>query len=254
MPEVSIHTLSRPTTMFDLIAFDADDTLWHNETTYVLLREKLKQLLAGQVSSEIIASELFHTETNNIPYFGFGIKSYTLSMIETAIRLTNGNVPAQLLQQIIEQARRVNTIPLQLLDSVQECVARLAETHTLMMITKGDSSEQESKIARSGLARYFKYIEIVSDKTEARYETILARYNVTPERWLMVGNSMKSDICPVLALGGWAVYIHYPGSWAYENDTPPQDGHHSYFELDHIGELPALVDRLEQSNFYKEET
>ena len=234
--------------MFEIIAFDADDTLWHNETTYVLLREKLKQLLAGQVSGELIESELFHTETTNIPFFGFGIKSYTLSMIETAIRLTEGNLSAHLLQQIIAQARAVNTLPLQLLDSVQESVACLAATHTLMMITKGDSSEQESKITRSGLAHYFKYIEVVSDKTEQRYKTILARYNISPDRWLMVGNSMKSDICPVLRLGGWAVYIHYPDSWAYENDTPPEEGQLRYFELDHIGLLPELVDRLENDS------
>lgn len=228
---------------FDVIAFDADDTLWHNESLYSLTQEKLKQLLAGYIETDGLEQKLYKTETRNLHYFGYGIKSFTLSMIETAIELTEGRITGQEIQEIINLAKAMLKADIQLFDYAEETVTRLAESYPLMIITKGDLFDQETKIARSGLAPYFKHVEIISEKTAGSYASLLARHHLAPQRFLMVGNSLKSDILPVVALGGQAVYVPYQFTWVHETVVKPE-GEQSYFQLDHLGQLPALVDRL----------
>jgi putative hydrolase of the HAD superfamily len=230
--------------MIDLIAFDADDTLWQNETLYLAAQSQFKQLLARYHDPEWIAQRLDQTEARNLEHFGYGIKSFILSMIETAVELTEGRIQGEEVQQIVNFGKDMLHTPIQPLDHVEETVARLAESHDLMIITKGDLLDQETKVARSGLARYFKYVEITSGKSRDTYRAILTRHQVEPSRFMMVGNSLKSDILPVVELGGIAVYIPHPLTWAHENQLDRQIESDRYFELEHIGLLPALVERL----------
>jgi putative hydrolase of the HAD superfamily len=232
-------------TPFDVIAFDADDTLWHNEMLFSMTQDKFQQLLARYTGAELALDTLYEIEIRNLETFGYGIKGFALSMIEAAIELTHGQVVGQDIQQIIDFARGMLRAPVQLLDHVAELIPRLAETYTLMLITKGDLFDQESKIAQSGLADYFAHVEIVSDKRQDIYQTLLRKHKIAPERFLMVGNSLRSDILPVVALGGAAVYIPYHLTWAHETvgDADAQQ----YFELEHIGLLPALIERLSDS-------
>jgi len=228
---------------FDVIAFDADDTLWHNESLYSLTQEKLKQLLAGYIGTEGLEQKLYQTEMRNLHYFGYGIKGFALSMIETAIELTEGRITGQEIQEIINLAKAMLKADIQLFDHAEETVTLLAESYPLMIITKGDLFDQETKIARSGLARYFKHIEIISEKTTDSYASLLARHQIAPQHFLMVGNSLKSDILPVVALGGQAVYVPYQLTWVHETVAKPEEKQ-GYFQLDHLGQLPALVARL----------
>jgi putative hydrolase of the HAD superfamily len=233
--------------MFDLIAFDADDTLWHNELLYAEAEDKLKTLLASYVDGETVEQKLFETEMGNLKYYGYGIKSFTLSMIETAIGLTKGQIQGAEVQQIIGFARDMLTAEVQLLEHVEETLRALAQSYALMMITKGDLLDQKSKLSRSRLSDYFQVVEVVSDKTRQTYETLLAKHRIKPQHFLMVGNSLKSDILPVLALGGYAVYVPYQTTWVHEIvDSPPFE-HDGYYELEHIGQLPRLVEELSSS-------
>ena len=230
--------------MFDVIAFDADDTLWHNETLYSMTQDRFKQLLSRYRDTDRIDRELYETEMRNLQYYGYGIKAFTLSMIETAIELTDAQIQGREIREIIGFAREMLKAPVRLLEGVQEVIHTLSASHQLMIITKGDLFDQESKIARSGLADYFSQVEIVSHKTEDTYKALLAQHHMRPDRFLMVGNSLKSDILPVLAVGGQAVYIPYHLTWAHEVVTAPHENRPGYFELEHIGQLPALLEKL----------
>jgi putative hydrolase of the HAD superfamily len=228
--------------MFDVIAFDADDTLWHNETIFVMTQDKFRALLTPYVEGELTEQKLFETEMRNLRYFGYGIKSFTLSMIETAIELTEGRIPGGEIRAIIEFAKAMTEHPVELLDHVAEVVPQLSERHTLMLITKGDLFDQESKLAKSGLGEHFAQIEIVSDKTPEVYRRIFAKHQIDPQRFLMIGNSLRSDILPVVEAGGRAVYIPYHYTWAHEVVTPPETEHKGYVELEHVG---LLLERIE---------
>lgn len=230
--------------MFDIIAFDADDTLWHNEILYSMTQDKFKQLLSSYHPPEWIDQKLYETEMRNLHYFGYGIKGFTLSMIETAIELTEGRIQGKEIQEIIDFAKEMLRAEVQLLEYVEETITTLSRSFDLMLITKGDLFDQEIKIAHSGLADYFKYIEIISEKAEDSYKTILARYNIHPNRFIMVGNSLKSDILPVIALGGQAVHIPYQITWLHESIAADRVKQSNYFELKHIGLLPALIESL----------
>jgi putative hydrolase of the HAD superfamily len=225
----------------DLIAFDADDTLWHSEYLYKQAEERLGEILAPYGVDGRAGEELFATEMRNLSYYGFGFKSFALSMIETAIRLSGGRVQSWEIQQMIELAKQMIDTPVQVLDGVPEAVAALAASHRLMVITKGDLLDQERKLDRSGLAPHFAHVEIVSDKNEGVYRQLLARYRVAPQRFLMVGNSLRSDILPVVALGGHAVHIPYHTTWAHETVDWPEELPQGYVELAYIGRLPGLV-------------
>ena len=226
--------------MFDLIAFDADDTLWHNETLFTLTQSSFRALLAPYLLRPWTGEELYATELRNLQHFGYGIKGFMLSMIETAIELTGADLPVAVIQQIIGLGKAMLAAPVELLDHVAEVLPALAAAAPLLLLTKGDLFDQEAKIARSGLAPHFRHIEIVSDKTPQSYSALLAKYAVPPKRFLMVGNSLRSDIVPVIALGGRAVHIPYHTTWVHE-----QVAHAalpvSIVALAHVGLLPTWL-------------
>jgi putative hydrolase of the HAD superfamily len=230
--------------MLDLIAFDADDTLWHTEHLYSDAQERFQQLLVPYGVTEQIKQKLFAVESANLGVFGFGIKSFALSMIETAITLTSGAITGRDIQRVIDLAKGMLSAEVQLLDHAEDTVVRLAQDFPLMIITKGDLLDQESKIERSGLGQHFKYVEIVSDKNPASYAALLARHNLRPAGFLMIGNSLRSDVLPVLAVGARAVHIPYRLTWAHERVSPEELHGASYAELEHLGQLPELVQRL----------
>nr|PZN22630.1 MAG: haloacid dehalogenase [Chloroflexota bacterium] len=234
--------------MLDVIAFDADDTLWHNETLFVMTQERFRDLLAPYLSRPWTGQELYEIELRNLQHFGYGIKGFTLSMIETAIELTRGRVTAHEIRQIIEFGRGMLSSPIELIDGVEEVIPALARDYRLMLITKGDLFEQETKIAKSGLAQHFAHVEIVSEKTEAAYRALLAARGIDPSRFLMVGNSMRSDILPVLALGGHAVYVPYHVTWAHEVIPDEALTRRDFHQIASLTELPALISQLAASS------
>lgn len=230
-------------TQFNLLAFDADDTLWHNESHYQKTQERFQALLAPYVSTQTTKDALYATEMRNLKHFGYGAKSFALSMIETAIELTDGRVQGSEIQQIIDAVKGMLTNDIGLLPDVQETLAVLARRYPLMLITKGDLFDQESKLARSGLAGYFDHVEIVSEKTSDVYAALLDKTNVAPERFLMVGNSVRSDILPVVEIGGHAVHVPYHVTWAHEAAT--DHGSDGYHQLERIEQLPDLLRQTE---------
>lgn len=205
-----------------LIAFDADDTLWVNEPNYVNVKLKLCELLSHYLDEETLSQRFYDAQIRNLQVFGYGAKSFMLSMIETAIELTNGAITGLEIQQIISTGRRLLDFPIELLDGVSEVLDVLSQKYDLMVLTKGDLFDQESKIARSGLGHYFSHVEIVSEKYEQAYTRILKKYRVQPAEFLMIGNSLKSDVLPVVHIGGQAVYIPYKTTWAHEQVTAEQ--------------------------------
>ena len=230
----------------DVIAFDADDTVWHNETLYADAQSKFQELLASYDGDRAVLDELYETEMANLPCFGYGIKSFALSMIETAIRLSGGQIPAGEIQGIIDIAKGMKQAPVSLLDHVEDVIRALSDTHRLMLITKGDLLDQERKVANSGLAPYFEAVEVVTEKTADVYRDLLAKHQIVPERFVMVGNSLRSDVLPVIALGARAVHIPYRITWAHETAPVHPDEADGYVELEHIGLLPGFVGRLEK--------
>lgn len=224
----------------DVIAFDADDTLWQNEDLFYATHEKFKRLLAKYHDERWIGERLYQTEARNFSHFGYGVKGFTLSMIETAIELSEGRISAAEIQTIIEMGREMMNAPIELLDGVRETIEHLAQSFDLMLITKGDLFHQEAKIARSGLKDHFKRIEIVSEKDIKIYQHILMKHSIRPERFLMIGNSLKSDILPVIAMGGIAVHIPYKTEWVHERVSAEELHGKQYIEVKHISHLVAL--------------
>ncbi len=230
--------------MFQLIAFDADDTLWHNENLFAHTQERFRRLLKPYQEPESINQKLFETEMRNLNYFGYGVKGFTLSMIETAIELTDGQISGNEIGEIIKFAKAMVKAPVEPLEGVAETLPALAESYPLAVITKGDLFHQEAKLARSGLGNFFRHVEIVSNKDGEVYRAILQKHHVSPENFLMVGNSPRSDISPILEIGGYAVHIPYRITWAHEagNEDPIQSPR--FFQLESIRQLPALLERL----------
>lgn len=231
--------------MFDLIAFDADDTLWHNESLYAAAEGKLAELLSDYADSDTVGQRLFETEMGNLEYYGYGIKSFTLSMIETAIKISGSKIQGDRIEQIILLARTMLTNQTELLEHVEETVRDLSQSYPLMIITKGDLLDQEVKLSRADIGDYFQHVEIVSHKNQATYADLLSRHKIEPHRFLMVGNSLKSDVLPVVELGGHGVYIPYHVTWAHEVVEHHPGDHNGYHELEHIGQLPELIERLQ---------
>ncbi|MCB0572882.1 MAG: GNAT family N-acetyltransferase [Phaeodactylibacter sp.] len=223
------------------IAFDADDTLWVNEPIFQQTQERLKALLAPYVAPEIFDEQLYATERNNLHLFGYGVKGFTLSMIETAIQLTNGKMDGRTAQQIIGMGKEMLEHPIELLDGVEETIEALAPYYELMIITKGDLFDQESKAARSGLAGRFRHIEVVSEKDEDTYRRVFQRHGISLSQVLMVGNSLKSDILPICRLGGKAVHVPYHISWVHEQVASHQMEGHDYDEIGNLRQLIRLL-------------
>ena len=235
--------------MFEVIAFDADDTLWHNEPHYRDMQQKVSAMLAQYHEPAWVTQRLYETEIRNLEHYGYGAKGFTLSLIETAIELTEGRISGSEIAQIIALTKTMLSAPIELLDGVRETIEQLADQHELMVITKGDLFDQTAKLARSGLGDCFRHIEIVPDKTAAVYGAITARHRLDPQRFLMIGNSLKSDVLPVLALGGHAVYIPYQTTWAHEHVPEAELADKHFHEIAHIGALPAWLTALSERDY-----
>lgn len=226
------------------IGFDADDTLWHNERFYILTQDRFADLLGDYADRETLDRRLLESETRNIGHYGYGIKGFTLSMIETAIDVTEGRVPAGIIRQILEIGQEMLRHPIELLPHAQDAVAAMAASHhRVLLITKGDLLDQERKLAESELREYFDRVEIVSEKTEGTYRRIFSEHGDGPERAMMVGNSMRSDIRPAIEAGAWAAFVPFHLAWELEAADPPED-RSRFRTLDNLGELVALVDEL----------
>lgn len=226
----------------EIIAFDADDTLWHNESLFTITQDKYKKLLSKYHSEEWIDQRLFDTETENIQHFGYGVKGFTLSMIETAIELSEGRISGAEIMQIIDFAKEMLRSPIELLEGVAEAIEKLSQTHDLMIITKGDLFDQESKIARSGLAEYFSKIEIVKEKDDEVYQKIFTKYAIDKDKFVMVGNALKSDILPVLRIGASAIHIPYHTTWAREIVHENELSNYNFLQIKRINDLPNFFE------------
>ncbi len=222
------------------IGFDADDTLWQNEQYYRLTEKRFAALLADYAEPEDLSGRLLEAETRNLRAYGFGIKGFTLSMIETAIEVTEGRVPASVIQQIVDAGRDLLSHPIEPLPHARAVLEQLSGNYRLVLITKGDLFDQERKLAQSGLGELFNAVEIVSDKSAATYERVFSRHGDGPERAMMVGNSLKSDIVPAIKAGCWGVYVPHSLTWALERDEAPS-GHRRYRHIEHLGELMDIV-------------
>lgn len=224
-----------------VIGLDADDTLWHNEKIFARVQERYRALLAQYHDAAAVDRTLLATERRNVPHYGYGVKGFTLSAIETAIELTEGRISAREIQTLIDTGREMLAHPVELLDGVAETLPTLARSHRLLVITKGDLVDQQRKLAKSGLAEHFAGVEIVSEKDPATYAGILRRQGTEPGDFLMVGNSLKSDVLPVLEVGGSAAHVPYQVTWALEQSDEVPDAPDRFFKLGSIRELPDLV-------------
>ncbi len=225
------------------IGFDADDTLWHNENIFERVHERYCELLARHHDPETVRRALQATENRNLDLYGYGIKGFMLSSIETAIELTGGRLSVAEVRELLELGRGMLEHPVELLDGAEEVLALLAPRFRLLLITKGDLRDQERKLAKSGIAGRFHGVDIVSEKDARAYERILRRHAVEPSEFLMVGNSIRSDILPVLALGGAGVHVPYRITWSHEHSEKPLAAEGRFFEAASLRELPGIVDR-----------
>lgn len=229
------------------IGFDADDTLWQNEAFFRLTQDRFSDLLADHAEVDHLHDRLLAAERRNLGHYGFGVKGFTLSMIETAIEVTEGRVPASIIAEIMAAGREMLAHPIELLPHAQAAVEALAKSHRVLLVTKGDLLDQERKLAQSGLGDLFHAVEIVSNKTAPVYAGIFARHGDGPDRALMVGNSMKSDVLPALQAGAWGVYVPHGLTWALEAADPPED-HPRYHALESLSGLADLVSLIEINN------
>lgn len=228
----------------DLIVFDADDTLWHTEIHYIQAQEDVKQLLSPWGTSERIDSIVHASIIDNLPQYGYGIKAFILSLIEVAIQISGGEIGADRIEQILSIGKTMIAGEVVLRPHVIETLQSLSPTYRTMILTKGDLLDQSTKVKRSGIAQYFNMVEIVNDKTPETYAAILDKYRIEPQNFLMVGNTIRSDIHPVLAVGGTAVHIPADSTWEHEMVPDFDTSQNGFYELDHIGQLPDLINRI----------
>jgi putative hydrolase of the HAD superfamily len=233
-------------TRITTIGFDADDTLWHNERFFRLTQDHFVSLLADYTDRDTLEARLLAAERRNLGQYGFGIKGFVLSMIETAIEVTDQRVPARVIAELLAAGQDMLRHPIELLPHAAEAIAALAPAHRLILITKGDLLDQERKLAQSGLGDLFDAVEIVSDKTPTIYARIFAQHGDGPEAALMVGNSMKSDIIPPILAGGWAVHVPHGLEWEIEKADPPLD-HPRFRQIRDLGQLTDLMGWLDGS-------
>ncbi len=225
------------------IGFDADDTLWHNEQFFRLTEARFAALLADYAPADHLQERLLAAERRNLGQYGFGVKGFVLSMIETAIEVTDARVPATVIADLVAAGREMLAHPIDLLPQAQQVVTALSGRFRLVLITKGDLLDQERKLAQSGLGDLFHAFEIVSDKTPETYARIFARHGHGAARAMMVGNSLRSDVIPVLTAGGWGVHVPHDLTWALEHADAPE-AHPRFRALPDLGGLPTLIDSL----------
>ena len=222
------------------IGFDADDTLWYHEPYYRMTQDHFARLLADQADPEHLQDRLLEAERRNLGHYGFGVKGFILSMIETAIEVTEGRVPAKVIAEIMAAGREMLSHPIELLPDARAAVTALSKTHRIILITKGDLMDQDRKLAQSGLGDMFHAVEVVSDKTAATYVRAFTRHGTGAAQAMMVGNSLKSDVLPAIDAGAWGVHVPSGIPWALDAADPPV-GHPRYRELPGLGALVPLV-------------
>ena len=225
------------------IGFDADDTLWHNEQFFKLTEARFAELLVEHAEPGLVGDSLLEIERRNLRHYGYGIKGFTLSMIETAIEVTEGRVPASVIEKILTYGRELLSHPVETLPHAQETLETLIGRYRLILITKGDLFDQERKLAQSGLGEMFDAVEIVSEKDTATYARIFALHGDGPDRSMMVGNSMRSDILPAIQAGSWAIHVPHEHEWGHERADAPV-GAARFRTIGHLGELVGLLDDL----------
>lgn len=226
------------------IGFDADDTLWHNERFFRITQDRFAALLADYTERDHLAERLLAAEKRNLGHYGFGIKGFVLSMIETAIEVTNKAVPASVIDDLLAAGREMLEHPIELLPHAREAIEALAPDYRILLITKGDLLDQERKLAQSGLGDLFDGVEIVSHKTPAIYTDIFTRHGESASRAMMVGNSLRSDVIPAIEAGGWGIYVPHDLTWELEHATPPKDAAR-FAEIPSLGALHDFVRTLE---------
>ena len=224
----------------EVIAFDADDTLWVNEPYFQETERKFCELLEDFLPQHTTAKELFRIEIQNLSLYGYGIKGFMLSMIETALQITDHRISNEAIEKIINYGKDLLARPIELLDGVTEVLDALKDRYRLVVATKGDLLDQERKLRKSGIEHYFHHIEIMSDKTEADYRKLVQHLDIQPASFLMLGNSIKSDILPVLAIGGHAIHIPYHTTWAHEKVEQPVE-HPQFRTISSIADVLPLV-------------
>lgn len=227
-----------------VIAFDADDTLWINEPYFVETENKFCELLEDYLSKQGLSQELYKTEIHNLQYYGYGIKGYILSMIEAALLITNYTIKVQTVEKILDFGKELLQKPVELLDGVEDALVQLKPNYKLVVATKGDLLDQHRKLTKSGLGHYFHHIEVMSDKQVVDYQKLVKRLDIEPSELLMIGNSLKSDVLPVLELGGYAAHIPFHTTW--EHEKIDYEVTHPYFKhLNHINEVVPWIKQFE---------
>ncbi|HEY6633725.1 MAG TPA: HAD family hydrolase [Rhizobiaceae bacterium] len=234
-----------PAQRLTTIGFDADDTLWQNEQFYQTTQAHFLELLKDYADPKELPDRLLKVMLRNVGAYGFGIKSFTLSMVETAVEVTEGRAPGQVISEILAAGREMARHPVEILPFARETLDALAGRYRLLLITKGDLFDQERKIAQSGLGDLFAAVEIVSDKNRATYERVFSRHGDGPGQSMMIGNSLKSDVLPALAAGSWGVYVPHDLTWAFEHAEAPE-GETRFRQVENLGELPRLIEEIER--------
>ena len=224
-----------------VIAFDADDTLFVNEPYFQETEQKFCALMSDYLSQQGLSQELFRVEIQNLDLYGYGIKGYILSMIEAAMNISNNTISIEIIEKILEYGKELLQKPIELLDGVEETLSQLQGKYKLIVATKGDLKDQQSKLHRSGLGHYFHHIEVMADKQEVNYEKLLKRLEIHADEFFMIGNSLKSDVLPVLAIGGHAVHIPFHTTWEHEKVSHKVE-HPNFRTLEKITDvLPILL-------------
>ncbi len=231
--------------MFDWIAFDADDTLWKNEEEYLHGRQVFLQILADYDINQDALDRVDEFEVENIQYYGYGVMSFALSMIEMAIELTGERIHPGDIRKLLNLAKAMLTAEVEVFDGVRQLLKEISKEYPLMLITKGDLFHQQRKLEASGLAEFFQAVEVVSDKTPEVYREILERHQIDPHRFIMVGNSLRSDVIPVLELGAWAIYLSDHLTWSHEDDPLAEISQDRYREVKEISQVLSAVESLE---------
>ena len=231
--------------MFDWIAFDADDTLWKNEEEYLHGRQVFLQILADYNINQDALERVDEFEVENIQYYGYGVMSFALSMIELAIELTGERIHPGDIRKLLNLAKAMLTAEVEVFNGVRQLLEEISKEYPLMLITKGDLFHQQRKLEESGLAGFFQAVEVVSDKTPEVYREILERHKIDPHRFIMVGNSLRSDVIPVLKLGAWAIYLSDHLTWSHEDDPLAEISQDRYREVKEISQVLSAVEALE---------
>lgn len=223
-----------------VIGFDADDTLWVNEPYFQEVEKQFCLILKPYQDEAETSKELFRTEMQNLEIYGYGAKGFILAMIETAIRVTEGKITSNEISQIVAIGKTLLNMPIQLLDGIEDVLQKLKGKYQLILATKGDLLDQERKLQKSGLTGYFHHIEIMSDKHENNYKKLLSHLDIQPHEFLMVGNSVKSDILPVIKIGARAIHVPFEVTWQHENHHEPT-GNDDFITVSEISEILNLL-------------